>query len=257
MDNISVVLIVILIVFIIILIVRISQRRRHRRDIVETSNQIKRNVNSAGDVHVSGENTNYKVMRGKPEFLDDDHNKTKVAFPRHSAMASKPKKKVENAHVPKNRGKFSNAKKPSEKGSGKYRELRVSSIADAFSPKINYIDEYGVSEKELEKMVKNYEQKKAYKERKLPINRHFNLNSYQGAEKTIRQSHIRSNTSGGKKGIITANIYKKYGKNFIKKKIRQNKANVNSTITTDEQVLQARANIPKRTTNGATLVSRV
>jgi hypothetical protein len=109
-------------------------------------------------------------------------------------------------------------------------------MADLFSPKQNIEQEYGVTEDKLAEMVSTFKQGKEYKERKLPINRHFDMDRYRRSTQTIRESSIPQKGHGSKKGTIVGAIYRKYGKNFTSQSIQgQNRGDIMASITQQEQ----------------------
>jgi len=112
----------------------------------------------------------------------------------------------------------------------------VRNIAELFSPKEDIQAEYGVSDEQLAHMVSTFKQGKEYKERKLPINRHFDMDKYKQATQTIRESSIPQKGHGSKKGTIVGSIYRKYGKNFIAENHQgANKGDVMASITQQTQ----------------------
>jgi hypothetical protein len=114
--------------------------------------------------------------------------------------------------------------------------IYVKSMAELFSPKENIQAEYGVSEQQLAEMVSTFKKGKEYKERKLPINRHFDMNKYEQANQTIRESSIPQKGHGSKKGTIVGSIYRKYGKNFTNQSVHgQNRGDIMASITQQEQ----------------------
>jgi hypothetical protein len=85
-------------------------------------------------------------------------------------------------------------------------------------------------------MVSTFKKGKEYKERKLPINRHFDMNKYEQANQTIRESSIPQKGHGSKKGTIVGSIYRKYGKNFTNHSVQgQNRGDIMASITQQEQ----------------------
>lgn len=133
--------------------------------------------------------------------------------------------------------------------------IYVRNLAEAFSPKEDIEAEFGVNEDELQSMVEAYKKRTEPKERKLPINKHFNMDSYNNSKNTIRQSamNMRGNT-GEKRGQITKNIYKTYGKNFIKQPNRQQQGDVMAAVVTSEQHKQNMVDQKRRNNPGSLTV---
>jgi hypothetical protein len=99
------------------------------------------------------------------------------------------------------------------------RTVTVSRVADLFSPKENIEEDLGVDAAELDKLVTAYKKKTEYKERRLPVNAHFNIDDYKESKNVMRQSAVNASAArGSKRGQITAQIYKKHGKNFTVQK---------------------------------------
>lgn len=95
------------------------------------------------------------------------------------------------------------------------RTVTVARLADLFSPQENIEEELGIDAAELDKMVNAYKKKTEYKERRLPVNAHFNIEDYKESKNVMRESAVNAASSrGSKRGQITAQIYKKHGKNF-------------------------------------------
>lgn len=253
MDLISIIIVVILVIFIIILVNKMFRKRRHQEHHNEVSQSPPNKNYSKDDAEKFESNSNYKVTRGQSSIVGEERNVVQN-FPRHEAMASKPKSEI--IQTKKNSKNINNnISNQVSNNSQHFETIEVSSVADLFSPKVNYEKEYGVTEDELQELVKDYEKKKEYKERRLPINKNFRLDAQQEAERTIRNSYIPDNTKGSKRGTITASIYKKFGKNFIKQAKTPN-GEVNSLVDTDKYVAEARAVLASKT-NNAVLISRV
>lgn len=118
------------------------------------------------------------------------------------------------------------------------RTVRVARVADLFSPQENIEEELGVDAVELDKMVKAYKKKTEYKERRLPVNAHFNIDDYKESKNVMRESAVNAASSrGSKRGQITAQIYKKHGKNFTVQREEVNGSNM--SVGDDEEVHEA------------------
>lgn len=121
----------------------------------------------------------------------------------------------------------------------------VRHIAELFSPKEDVLGEFGVTPEQLNEMVSNQRQRMVHQERKLPINRHFNMDNYKASKETIRRSSIPEKGHGSKKGKITQQIYKQYGRNFTsmsvdgKRGAKGSHANVMAKNVAPEQHQQA------------------
>jgi hypothetical protein len=126
----------------------------------------------------------------------------------------------------------------------------VRNIAELFSPKENIEEELGVSEEQLQRMVAEYKKTKEHVERKLPINRHFDMDKYTQATRVIRESSVPQKGHGDKKGKIVTSIYKKYGKHFTTQKMQGVKPEVKATTTTPEQHQQAVRNAQGKSSKG-------
>jgi hypothetical protein len=114
---------------------------------------------------------------------------------------------------------FKNRTQPQHDYDTSRRTVTVSRLADLFSPKENIEEELGVDAAELDKLVTAYKKKTEYKERRLPVNAHFNIEDYKESKNVMRESAVNANAArGSKRGQITAQIYKKHGKNFTVQK---------------------------------------
>jgi len=89
-----------------------------------------------------------------------------------------------------------------------------------------------VTQEELERLVQAYKKKSEYKERRLPVNAHFNIQDYKDSKNVMRESALHVNSAkGSKRGQITAQIYKKHGKNFtVQREVRNG-----GTTTNDDE----------------------
>lgn len=152
-------------------------------------------------------------------------------FPRHEAKAGR--KQVEEP----SRGTKFETKAPVIQGNSHASEtIFVRSIADLFSPKEDVLAEFGVTPEEMDKLVEAHKKKQEPKERKLPINKNFNIESYNKSKDILRASSVNStHTGGSKRGQITKSIYQKYGKNFTSSRQVQATGDVMATIPTAKQ----------------------
>lgn len=191
--------------------------------------------------------SNYRVMNGRP--VDASQVKANASrpqapvaeeqFPRVIAKAGKESyaetmDKVLGHEARSNRSS-SDRRSNVSVSSANIETVEVQSIADLFSPKEDIEADLGVDQETLDMLVQQYKDGKEYKERKLPVNRHFNMDSYKASKASLRESAINvNNGNGSKRGQITSAIYKKYGKNFTTKK-SQNVGDVMSTISSDQQ----------------------
>jgi len=280
MREFQIVLIIIIIVLIVVLIIRSSKQsgcQRDRRNRVETGNISPIRIDKHGRRYVENPSQNYKVLRNSRSYTDDRYvrnNRPRIssqprseerrqvkAFPRTKVNASRPAPKPQRrikVEKPNERNVIESKIKEREnsrKVTNGLPKSIVTSIPELFSPKINYEEEYGVSKEELDALVEDYKKGKEYKERKLPINKNFNLNKYTNAQETIRQSMVDVPTHGSKKGFITADIYKKYGKNFTKKDDSRFYGGVSALEVTAEQHKNVIAKSKGRSSKGV-LVDR-
>lgn len=206
MADIYIVLGVVAIILIIIILVIVAGRKRHRHDHKREVKTPKVNVISQDKINrtkvQNGKPSNFKVMSNKPVEIGQNRNMANSEnkeFPRHEAKGVL---KQHSSQVVQNA-----------------KPVSVSTIADLFSPKIDYVSEYGVTKEELEKMVEEYSESREYKERALPINKNFSLDKYTSVQDSMRQSMRRTGEMhGDKKGIIMTEIYKKFGKESLKPK---------------------------------------
>lgn len=153
-------------------------------------------------------------------------------FPRHAAQAGN---KMEEhrfmAHNPK-----PTAEKESrvEVKADSARTVMVGRLADLFSVKRSIEEEFGVSEEEMEKMVAAHRKKSEYRERRLPVNQHFNLDDYKDSKKVIRESANAGATfKGSKRGAITGDVYKTYGKNAVRARNASNADVMSMSVEAD------------------------
>jgi len=139
--------------------------------------------------------------------------------------------------------------------------IQVRFLAELFSPKEDTFAELGVTEEQLQEMVANNKQRRVHQERKLPINRHFNMDNYKASKETIRQSALPQKGMGSRKGKITQEIYKQYGKNFTsmsadgRRSANNGRANVMAKNTDSQQHREAMENSAAKA-NTAILVNR-
>ena len=125
---------------------------------------------------------------------------------------------------------------------GGRRTVTVARLADLFSPQENLEQELGIDAAELNKMVSAYKKKTEYKERRLPINAHFNIEDYKESKNVMRKSAVNAaSTRGSKRGQITAQIYKKHGKNFTVQKPEVNGGNMSIGDQEDNYVPEKQA----------------
>jgi hypothetical protein len=188
-------------------------------------------------VHAQNQGSNYKVMTGKPveppqaEAAPSQEQAPRVpvnaAFPRNLAKAGKPVNTEALRKMVAEVSREAQAKVSAEEDVSKRGDLKVESaqaetivvdtMADLYSPKEDLVAEYGVDEETLQKMVSSYRKNREYKERKIPVNRNFDIDKYNASKDTLRASAANMGvTYGSKRGQITGAIYKKYGKNFTK-----------------------------------------
>lgn len=132
----------------------------------------------------------------------------------------------------------------------------VRNMAELFSPKEDVEEELGIPQERLDQMVAEYKKTKEYKERKLPINRHFDMDKYTQATQTIRQSSVPQKSHGDKKGKIVSSIYKKYGKHFTSQKAQGVNPEIKATLTTPDQHQQAVRNAQGKSSQ-ARLTTRI
>lgn len=132
----------------------------------------------------------------------------------------------------------------------------VRNMAELFSPKEDIEEELGITQEHLNQMVAEYKKTKEYKERKLPINRHFDMDKYTQATQTIRQSSVPQKSHGDKKGKIVSSIYKKYGKHFTSQKAQGVNPEIKATLTTPDQHQQAVRNAQGKSSQ-AKLTTRI
>lgn len=151
---------------------------------------------------------NYKVMQGRKREDAPKANRGSATFPRKKVAAGR---KVTNASMDL---------------------VNIPSIADLFTPTENYMDQFGVSEEQLNQLVEKYKDSRTYKERNLPINRYFSMQSISTADSILRASAAQKHT-GAKKGTITADIYKMYGKELSRRRINEPSASTYASMPSD------------------------
>lgn len=159
----------------------------------------------------------YKVRQGKiltPE--EQEQYRLKVESAQKAVQGENPL--PSGQEFPRNLAKASNPVSNSQLS--KFEKVYVESMAELFSPKNDLETEFGVTQDEFDKLVSNYKKTREFKERKLPVNKHFNMKDYNNVKNVMRESATNIGINhASKRGTITESIYKAHGKNFLKQKI--------------------------------------
>lgn len=225
--NIVALVVIILVIIVLIAIVCVAIRRKDRDSRSQSSESQSTQSNSSSssgsrwETRAPNQNDhpsdNYVVMTGKPSQpqqaaqAPQQRVPVNAAFPRHAAKAGK---KDFSAQI---QNSIQQQQQHIAVETGKEETIYVESMADLYSPKQDLMAELGVDKETLDKMVQSYKKNHEYKERKLPVSRYFNVESYNDSKAVLRESAINLGRNvGSKRGKITGSIYKKYGKNVTK-----------------------------------------
>lgn len=128
------------------------------------------------------------VSHTHPHTHGQDSIMTHAANPkstRQEKVETKAEKRLNEKNFPRSSVETARVPPPEAK---KDRKVEVESMADMFSPKDNTLDELGMTEAELEEELKKYEKKRAYKQRRLPVNKNFSMTDYRQARSFTRES---------------------------------------------------------------------
>lgn len=258
-------LVIIIIVVICVILMLLAAMSKAKSD----KNRGSRSASSSSDSRSSSSDSRspgrsrYRVEKGNPieqtqapvqpkTEVQASNGSAQFDFPRHEAKANRrvPTKvedwgtQFETEAPRQDQAKINNqaiANNPIRTKVQNFETIHVRHISELFSPKEDTLDEFGVTPQEMEKMVEAYKKKQVSKEPKLPINKNFNLESYNKSKETLRASSIHGNATGGsKRGQITKSIYKKYGKNFASKQSAQAAPDVMASIPNAKQHEEAK-----------------
>lgn len=188
-----------------------------------------------------------KVQSANGNQTNSIQNANNQGFPRHAVQASNKSNsnfKVENSSKPKHTVKLNHEN----------NTVHVDRIANLFSVKDNFLQDYNVTKEEMDALVEKYKASKEYKERRVPINKNFDLQEYNNARGTIRDSTYH-NKSGSKKGNIMVEVWKTYGKTLTKKQRPTASGNVDALGVSEKDHANA-IQRSKARSNMGTLVSR-
>lgn len=234
-----IVIMVIVIIAVIAMVWRATRRSDNSRSASGSYSDNSHSVSGSGTadahrfaVHAPRGQARYTVTKGKlaeetPEVQAQapPAQGQQQEFPRHAAQAGNRtrEQRILAQQVADSRIEVQAASQPQEQSerfeatADSATVVTVERLADLFSVKRNVEAELGVSEEEMQKMVAAYQKKSEYRERRLPVNQHFNLDDYKDSKRVMRESaNTAANFQGTKRGTITNAIYKKYGKNFTK-----------------------------------------
>lgn len=249
---------VIFIIVVIVILIIIVFVRRDKKGSRHSSNSHQSNVVSYEQYSgrsVRNERPEFPRMEAKAGKKDiQETMKVNVAKAPVVQNAPQPKVSVPQVSRPVVAAPQPVVAAPQSKKSGE--TVFVRNMAELFSPKEDVEAELGVSQETLNLMVAEYKKTKEYKERKLPINRHFDMDKYTQATQTIRQSSIPQKAHGDKKGKIVSSIYKKYGKHFASQKSHGVNPEIKATLTTQTQHQQAVRNAQGKSSQ-AKLATRI
>lgn len=218
MDNFSI-LVIILIVIVVLIIVMCMCRSNgngNNKHLVEQQSPVR---------HPSQGAPRYTTVFGQvqaarpadpkptPPVAQPNQNQDVLEFPRNSAQASRPVTESENTQD----------------------SIKVKSMADLFSPKIDYMAEYGMSEDEMLVLAAQRKKDSEYQERNLPISTHFDMNKYKTVTETIQMSGSVKASAGKMKGRIVQDMFSKHADSFTNKRTKPVRGETLAVVASDAQ----------------------
>jgi len=261
--KISVIAILVIVVIVVVAMLwRASRRsdnsRRSSDDLSESNRSSNSSVGSDSNrfhANAARGQSRYTVTKGK--LMEDEPQVQATApqvqaqqpeFPRHAAQAGN--RKDEQRFLAQQSSRAAAVENRFEVTAESSRVVNVARVADLFSVKRNIAAELGVSEEEENKMVEAYKKKSEYRERRLPVNQHFNLDDYKDSKKVMRESANASvSFKGSKRGTITGEVYKTYGKNATRNRNASNADVMSMEVDADRHEAHL-AKIRERRANG-------
>lgn len=190
---------------------------------------------------------------------EEEHHKEHVEeHPRHVAHAEnkKPKsqdrievraqKRIDQPEFPRHAAK-AEISLPVEESFN--RVVEVESVNSLFTPKDSTLDELGMTPEELEEEYEKYQKKRAYKQRRLPVNKNFSIKDYKSARSNIRES-IKVQQVGEK-----TSVDHKERQELIKKALSHRRKKNDSYVSVDVMASTTTNDaLPSRRGGGAKLV---
>lgn len=275
MDLLKIAVIAIIVVVVIAVIAMVWAMMRKSGDSrSSSSNSSQSSQNSSGSSSSNGHRFHAHAPRGQSRYtvtkgkLVEEQQEVHAAapaqqaqaqeFPRHAAQAGN--RVSEHRAMAQEASRFqvqAPVQTQSQESSQRFevmsegaRSVTVERVADLFSVRRNVEAELGVTEEEMDRMVAAYRKKSEYRERRLPVNQHFNLDDYKDSKKVMRESaNVGATFKGSKRGTITGEVYKVYGKNATKNRVASNADVMSMEVDADRHEAHL-AKIRERRANG-------
>ena len=146
-------------------------------------------------------------------------------IPRQPASSSKPviRPQVKTQAPPSPQKKTQASARPQVKSQNAFADaevVEVQSSLDLFSPKEDILAELGMTQEELDEELAKYKAEHEYKERRLPVNKNFNMEDYKESRKVLREAPKNDMISmaGSKRDELQRDLLKKQALATLRKR---------------------------------------